>query len=170
MASALLLLALPQLMPIPLGVSNLLALPVVAVAAQLAIGRREPWLPAWLLERRLHRETVRKACGRLVPPLRRSERLIRPRLPMVWSWWSVRVIGAGCLVLSLVALAPLPLTGWLPGWAIVLIALGLLERDGLVALAGLALGTLAIGVFAAAVAGLIGLSDRMTAQAFSGGP
>ena len=47
-------------------------------------------------------------------------------------------IGAVCLLLALVLVLPIPLGNMLPSLAICLLALGILERDGLWVLAGLA--------------------------------
>lgn len=152
LASVLLLLAIPQVLPTPLLLSNLLALPILAVAVQMLLGYPSPWLPAWVLRRSLARDRLERGCARLVPLLRRVEGLIRPRYSFVWSHWNGRLLGAACLAIALVSVAPLPFTGWVPGWALLLIALGLLQHDGLVVLAGLALGTVAVAIFFAVIA------------------
>lgn len=157
MASALLLTTLPQLLPIPLGFSNLLTLPIILVAAQMITGRQSPWLPRWVMDRPIQWRRLDAACARVVPPLRRVERLICPRLGIVRSAWGNRLIGIGCLAFALVCLAPLPLTGWLPAGALFVIGVGMLEGDGLVMLLGLALGVVAVAVFLAVVTGLVEL-------------
>lgn len=161
MASALLLTTLPQLLPLPLGFSNLLSLPIVAVAAQMAMGRESPWLPRWLLDRPIYRSRLDTVCGRAVPLLRRIEKLVRPRLGMIWSPWGSRLVGMSCLAIALMTLAPLPLTGWLPAFALITIGIGMLERDGLVVLAGLALGAVACAVFLVVVGGLVELGGHV---------
>ncbi len=67
-------------------------------------------------------------------------------------------------------MAPLPLTGWLPGIALIMVALGMMERDGLVVLAGITLGAAAVGVFILVVVGLDHVGDavgNLTAAATS---
>lgn len=160
LASVLLLLAIPQVLPTPLLLSNLLALPILAVAVQMLLGCHSPWLPAWVLRRSLARDRLERGCARLVPLLRRIERLIRPRYSFVWSRWNGRLLGAACLAIALVSVAPLPFTGWVPGWALLLVALGLLQHDGLVVLAGLALGAVAVAIFLAVIAaGLLAVGE-----------
>ncbi|WP_200372058.1 exopolysaccharide biosynthesis protein [Rhodovibrio salinarum] len=155
MASALLLLTAPQLLPLPLGVSNALALPIVLIALQMAAGNSQPWLPEWVLNRPVTRDKVLGACRRMVPMMRRIERVIRPRWRHIWQPPGDRLVGLCCVVISLVSLAPLPLTGWLPGAALLIVALGLLERDGMIVASGLAVGAGAVAVFVAVVAGLV---------------
>ena len=59
--------------------------------------------------------------------------------------------GLVCLMLSLVLVLPIPLGNMLPALAICLLALGILERDGLWVLAGLA----AAAAAAALVSGVV---------------
>lgn len=165
LASVLLLLTLPQLLPMPLGVSNILALPIVLVAAQMAIGRHELWLPAWVLDRPIGRRWLLGACGRVVPLLRRVEYVIRPRLRGIWAPPGDRIVGLSCTLIAAVSITPLPLTGWLPAAALVIIALGMLERDGLVVLAGLTVGAIAVAVFVGVVAGLVEAGERLKEMA-----
>lgn len=165
MASALLVLSAPQLLPLPLGVSNALALPILLVTLQMAAGSRQPWLPEWVLDRPVTRDKVLGACRRTAPLMRRIERVIRTRWRHIWQPPADRLVGLCCVVISLVSLAPLPLTGWLPGAALLIVALGLLERDGMIVATGLALGAAAIGVFVAVVAGLVEAGEKIQQMA-----
>jgi hypothetical protein len=159
----LLLLALPQVMPIPVVLSNLLALPVVLVAAQMSYGIQRPWLPRWLLECEVRRNRLVKGCVRLVSVLRQMERVIGPRPYMVRLRAGSPLLGSCCLIISLLLLAPLPLVTWFPAWALFAIAIGLLERDDLVVLGGLLLGSVSVLAFGAAVVGLLEVGDHVKA-------
>jgi len=50
---------------------------------------------------------------------------------------------------------PIPFANWLPACAIAIIALAIVEKDGVAVLAGLAVGVLSLIVAAAVVIGLI---------------
>ncbi|RDD60582.1 exopolysaccharide biosynthesis protein [Ferruginivarius sediminum] len=154
LASALLLLTAPQLVPMPLGLSNALALPILLVAGQMALGRKSLWLPDWLLDRPLSRDRLLMATNRMVPILRRVEVVIRPRYQWVWARPATHLLGVSCFFIACVSVAPLPLTGWLPALSLIIVALGLLERDGAVVLLGLGIGAVAVAVFALVVGGL----------------
>ena len=73
-----------------------------------------------------------------------DEKLLRPR----WSWLvgprAEHVLGALTLVLAVVITLPIPFGNMLPAFAICLIALGVLERDGLWACFGILVGALAL--------------------------
>jgi len=49
--AGLFLLALPCCIPVLYGVPQVVALPMLALAAQMVMGREEPWLPARLADR-----------------------------------------------------------------------------------------------------------------------
>jgi hypothetical protein len=78
--------------------------------------------------------------GRLVPWLERAERLVRPRLLTLSEPTGERLIGLAALLLALLLFAPLPFGNLLPGLALALFGIGLIERDGvaIIAVAGLA--------------------------------
>src|SRR5271156_3852112 len=54
------ILTLPILLPLPPGVSMVLALPLLLVAPQIVIGRREIWLPKALSHRTIKRAPLIK--------------------------------------------------------------------------------------------------------------
>ncbi|SDF60536.1 Uncharacterized conserved protein [Limimonas halophila] len=163
LASALLVLAAPQLLPTPLGLSNIVAVPAVLVTVQMAFGRGTLWLPRWLLNRVFPRERVLATCRKLIPILRAIEILVQPRLAAVWSSAGVRFVGVFAFAISLISVFPLPFSGWLPAISLILIAAGLLERDGLVVIAGVLVGMAAVGVFVGVLAGLVEVGKAVAA-------
>jgi hypothetical protein len=55
-------LTLPVLLPMPPGVSMLLALPLLMVAPQLVLGRRRLWMPKALSRRTVARKELSSCC------------------------------------------------------------------------------------------------------------
>lgn len=160
-AGLLLVLAAPQVVPWPLGVSNVLAIPLVAVAAQMALGRRQVWLPRWLLQRPIPRRRLLRASGAMVPLLRRLERLVRPRATAVTGPAGQRLAGLACLVLTLALVVPVPVVSWLTAIALIVLAIGLIESDGIAVLVGVALGALAVALLLVSIFGLVRLGTRL---------
>jgi hypothetical protein len=66
-----------------------------------------------------------------------------------------RAIGILCMVLSVVSTLPIPFAHQLPALGIMLIGLGLIERDGLAMLAGAALGAVGIVTLGLIVVGIV---------------
>lgn len=134
-------LALPGAVP---GLSSIAAIPLALVAVQLAIGLPRPWLPRFLAARSLSRNDFARMVERVEPHLMRIERLLRPRFAPLTGPIGERLMGVTCLVLALLLTVPilfnLPLI--VP---IALMSLALLERDGVFAAIGLAVGVLVLG-------------------------
>ncbi|MSU22258.1 MAG: exopolysaccharide biosynthesis protein [Opitutus sp.] len=135
----LILFALPFLLPVSVpGTSTPLGLAVAAISAQLAVGRL-PWLPRRLLDWRLPPGFLAKVLAVTQRVVRCLERVLRPRwLALTGAGWACAlhlfVVTAAALLLALPM--PIPFTNTLPGWTILLLAAGLLERDGLFVVMG----------------------------------
>jgi hypothetical protein len=116
---------------------------------------RVPWLPRFIGARAIPRDRFALLIDNLAPWLARAERLLRPR----WSWLvnhrAERVMGAFCLVLAAVLTLPIPFGNMLPALAISLIALGVLERDGVWVLVGTLTGILSLVIVAGVLYALV---------------
>lgn len=142
----LLVLALPMALPVPApGISVLFGVPMIVISAQLALGCRRVWLPARLARRSVPRSTFLTIVDRILPKLRRFERIVRPRAGWLAGHWTRVPVGIICLVLAIIITLPVPLGHVVPGTAISVLALGLIERDGI---------AIALGIITA-VAGLL---------------
>jgi len=146
------LFGVPNISPIvPPGMTIVLGIPLVIIAAQLMAGLREPALPSWIGERTIPRRVYAAVAQRLIPILVRVEYLLRPRLLAMTTRAGERFIGAFLLVITVALALPIPFGNWLPALSVCIIALGLVERDGIVILIGMAVGIIAL----TAVAGVI---------------
>jgi hypothetical protein len=151
-AALTILFAAPNLLPLPPGSSTLFGIPLLVVASQLLIGRSRVWLPGALSKRSLARETFGKIARAVAPYLQRFERLARPRYWPLSRTVAERYVGLVVLVMAIVLVVPIPFGNWTPSLAIILVSLGLTERDGL----WLGLGTLVAAGSLGLVAGILG--------------
>jgi hypothetical protein len=142
-AALLLLFALPNVLPAPPGTSVILGTPLLFLAAQLALGKR-PWLPKLIADRSMLRGDFGVLIARAAPWLARAERLMRPRFEALARPPAEYGIGVVCLLLALIVFLPIPLGNMLPALAICLLALGILERDGVWVVAGLVTAVLSV--------------------------
>jgi hypothetical protein len=153
-------LTLPVLLPMPPGVSMVLALPLLIVAPQIVLGRRELWMPKALASRTVTRQELTKLLRRVLPLLERFEKVVHPRLLFLTGRTGSRVVGVACTLIALVLVLPIPFANLVPSVALGVFALGLTRRDGLLILAGYGLIILAVVVVALGVHGArIGLSE-----------
>ncbi|KPJ82105.1 MAG: hypothetical protein AMJ58_02295 [Gammaproteobacteria bacterium SG8_30] len=151
------ILAAPFLLPISLPfMSAALGPPMMLIGIAVTLNR-VPWLPDRLLDRALPAETVQHVLTRVAGWAERVEHLIRPRMLGLTGSAGINVLNGALLVLCvLLLMAPLPLVPFantLPGVAIMLLALGMAERDGAVVL----FGYLAAAVSTVYVGGLMAL-------------
>ncbi|CCG08274.1 exopolysaccharide biosynthesis protein [Pararhodospirillum photometricum] len=143
----LLIFAFPNVLPSPVpGISAVLGIPLILVAGQLMMGSPAPWFPRVLGERSLATKDLARMIAVIVPWLRRLERLFKPRLRWLTFPLAERLLAAFCAVLAVVLILPIPLGNMPPGLSVSLIALGLIEHDGLTILIGLLVGLLALGI------------------------
>jgi hypothetical protein len=153
------LLGLPNCLPMPPPIPLVCGLLLALVAVQIIAGRPAPWLPRSLLHRSIPRADVERAVLRAAPVFRRLERFSRPRMNMLETAIAVRAIGTVLLVLAIgIIFALPPIVGQIPlGIAVCLLGLGLVERDGLVIIGGLLIGsiglTLNVGFIYALISG-----------------
>lgn len=148
-----LVLALANFIPSVPGFSGFVGLALVVVTSQLVIGRRVPWIPAFVRRRRISRDGLRMALAKAMGPVRWFERVCKPRLKFLTSLHIERLLGVLILCLAATIMLPIPVIGNIPpAIAIATLALGLIERDGLVVILGTALSIFAIAV--TSVAGL----------------
>ncbi|WP_252915616.1 exopolysaccharide biosynthesis protein [Hoeflea alexandrii] len=133
----LLVLALPCCLPFVYILPQLVALPMVVLATQMAMGRRAPWLPETLRKRQLPVAGLLDVVSRAKRYGGWLERFAHPRFPSFTGDRANRVIGALLIVPCLSILVPLPLTNTVPGIGVALVAVGLIERDALFVVMGL---------------------------------
>ena len=150
------LFAAPNILPVALpGISAILGIPLILLTAQLMLGRPRPWLPPFVRRRSLARRDFERFVGKVVPRLRRIETWIQPRYLILSGPVARRLIGAGGLVLATIICLPVPLGNAVPGLSLVLMAVGLLGRDGLAVIAGAFVGLVGLAIVSGFVWGLI---------------
>jgi hypothetical protein len=134
------LLAMPFLLPVTLPfMSTALGVPMLLIGAAVATNR-VPWLPRRLLDHALPAETVQHVLDRAAHAAARFEHLVRPRLLRLTATPGINSLNGVLLAVAvLLLMAPLPLVPFantLPAIAILLLCLGMTERDGAVVLLG----------------------------------
>lgn len=142
-AALIFLFAFSNVLPAPPGLSAILGLPLLYLTSQMMLGRI-PWLPKLIGARGMSLAAFAATVDRMTPFLVRAEKMLRPRCTWVVSHGAETWLGALALGLAVVVSLPIPLGNMLPAFAICLIALGVLERDGLWALLGVIFGVAAI--------------------------
>ena len=135
------LLCLPFLSPVTIpGISLPFGLAIALCGLRMAFGHK-PWLPAFVLDRRISAHALEKMVQIGCAVYGRVEKVIRPRLSYLFVGpGMVMLVGLSIalagILLSLPIPPPFPLTNTLPGFALIFLALGMIEKDGLLILIG----------------------------------
>lgn len=162
MGMFILILGLPFCLPLPLmGISTPFGLAIVLLGLRLMLGLR-PWLPRALLDRDIPGPTLQRVLLTTKKLAMLLERVVRTRWDFT-RWPGMRhAIGAGIALSGLVLSLPilLPFTNTVPGIAIVLLALGWMEGDGMLTIAGFIFTAAALALVIALLAlGKLGLES-----------
>jgi hypothetical protein len=137
-AMLLILLALPFCFVAIPGLSMPFGIAISSIGACLAIGR-EPWLPRFIMNRQLSTARSDQLLVGAIKMARRLEKLVRPRLYFLHAGpGMLRLIGCVIVIAGIGLMLPLPIpfSNSIPAWAVVLLAVGMMEKDGLFVLLG----------------------------------
>lgn len=140
--------------------STVLGVPLIFLAAQLMLGQ-SPWLPAFVARRSMSRADFSSLVKRIVPCLLRADLGALARPPME------HLIGLLALLLAVVLVLPIPLGNVLPALALSVLALGVLERDGVWVLAAIAVAGAAVSVVSGVVFAMVKAGVYFFARAVS---
>ena len=123
---------LPLVVPHVPGLSTVLGAPLVYLGLWLTLGKRSPWLPAFIADRSFEASTFATIVATISPWLDKAEAVLKPRWKPMTGTLARRAAGVMLLVLALVLVLPIPFGNMLPGLAATLFGFALLARDGLV--------------------------------------
>ena len=131
------------------------------ISLYLMLGR-DPWIPVWFRERRFQKDRMLRVLRMMIRISKWLEKLLHPRLPLLSTHlityrFNTLYVFMMSLLLSLPVPVPVPFSNQVVAIPILLVGLGLLERDGLFILFGYLAGL----VCAAYYIGIVVLGDAM---------
>ncbi|MGH7094066.1 MAG: exopolysaccharide biosynthesis protein [Stellaceae bacterium] len=136
--------ALPNCLPGPYlpGVSTVLALPIIWIGGQMALGYGGHGLPQFLGQVTFARDRFTRFVDRVAPWLVRMERWVGHRPSVLTTPLGRRCLGAVLILYALVLALPMPFGNLPMGFSIAVLALGLVEADSRALGIGLGIGVL----------------------------
>ncbi len=125
------------------GVATVLGFFVLTVSVQLLFGRKDFWLPQWILKRKAKQEKLKKMAGSkwLRKPAKWIDKAVTERLEVLTGPKATYAIAVACTVMALA----LPMTEFVPlstnalSLGLVAYGISLVASDGLMALIGFAI-------------------------------
>jgi hypothetical protein len=145
--------SLPFLIPVSIpGVSTVFGAAIIMVSIAITLNRM-PWLPRRILDRQMDTHRLVPALHKGANVVSRLDRFVKPRMGGLTNGATVaRLNGLAIILAGVLLMFPLgliPFSNTLPGIAILLLSAGMLQRDGLIVLAGHLFNVITIIYFAA---------------------
>lgn len=134
------MMTIPFLLPVSIpGVSTVFGLGIILISIGITLNRM-PWLPKFLMDREIDSGKLTGILRRGAGIVARIEKFIKPRLKGLTSeGFAARINGLALIfggVLLILPLGFIPFSNTLPAYAILLLAVGMIQRDGLVVILG----------------------------------
>lgn len=147
--------ALPVAIPLPYppGFTTIMGIPLMILSVQMLLGSKKVRLPQKINNYEIKNSTLKMISNKSVPIIETIEKYIKPRFSFAKSVHCEQFVGLSCLIASIAVVLPIPLTNAIPALGITVMALGLMNRDGVIIVAGF---------FVALIGMLIALSAVLT--------
>ena len=139
-----LIFAAPMALPIPVppGINVLLATPLLLISVQMMLKRHTLWMPEKVKQRQFSSAKLKATLKAVIPWLRKIEVLVKPRLEFMTQSTMSSLAGFLGIFMALAVCVPVPLSNTVPSFGIAMMAIGILNRDGLAVIFGMLAGTI----------------------------
>ncbi len=128
----------PMAIPWPPGFTTVFSIPLLIIAAQMTLGLHKLKLPAWIKNKEVKNSTLAMISKKTIPIFLKVEKYLKPRYKIFQSVYGEQLVGIISIFAAIAIAMPFPFTNGIPAIGIVIMCLGLLKRDGLVVLIGIA--------------------------------
>ena len=120
------------------GMPLICAIFISLVGGQILMGIDKVKLPKIIRNLSVSKSKMRESLDKARPNLEKIDDMIRPRMQKIFIPLVTKIIAAACIILGLlmIPLSAVPFAIMVPSAAIIMLALGLSARDGLLVLIG----------------------------------
>lgn len=145
--------ALPVAIPLPYppGFTTIMGVPLMILSFQLLIGSKKVRLPAKINNYEIKNSTLKMISNKIVPVIETIEKYVTPRLSFAKSVYCEQFVGLICFIAAAAVALPIPLTNAVPALGITIMAIGLLNRDGIVIIAGFCVAIIGLAIAISAI-------------------
>ena len=155
---AMIFFALPVAVPLPYppGFTTIMGIPLMVLSFQMIIGSDKVCLPEKINNYEISNTTLKMISDKIVPIIKSVEKYTKPRFAFASSAYCEQFLGVICFIAAVSVALPIPFTNAVPAQGITIMALGLLNRDGIVIIGGFFIAI--IGVIIAVSVMLLGVA------------
>lgn len=147
----LIIICAPAALPLPAipVLTQIIGIVSFLVNLQLALGKKNIWLPQRIEQQVVKTSIIKKACSILYSYHAKIEFLIKPRGSFAFNTVNRKFIHILCMFFGIAIALPLPFSNTVPSFATIIIMLAILEKDILLLILGSAIGTVAVTLLTA---------------------
>ncbi len=118
------------------GIPSICGIVIFLIAVQILIGNKHPWIPSKIRDITFEREQFVAGIEKLKPATKKIDELLKPRLTFLAQDIATRILALLCAIvgLSMIPLEMVPFAAALPAFAVTLLAVGLITKDGCIIL------------------------------------
>jgi hypothetical protein len=150
---AMIFFALPVAIPLPYppGFTTIMGIPLMILSVQMILGSKKVRLPEKINNYELKNTTLRTISNKIVPIIQMIEKYMKPRFAFTQSVYCEQFVGLISFIAATAVAIPLPMTNAIPALGITIMALGLMNRDGLIIIGGFFVSVIGTAIAVAAI-------------------
>lgn len=138
-------------LPYPPGFTTLLGIPLMLFSIQMMLAYDSPWLPDYIGKKTIKRTTLAMMIEKSATYFHKIETITRPRLRFASSLTGERIIGFVAFLCSISIALPIIFGNAVPSMGILVMGIGLLNKDGIVIIGGIILSWIGLIIASAVV-------------------
>lgn len=150
---AMIFFALPIAVPLPYppGFTTIMGIPLIILSIQMLIGSTKVRLPDKINNYEIKNTTLKTISDKVVPIIEEVEKYVKPRFNFSHSVYCEQLVGLVSLIAASAVALPVPLTNAIPALGITIMAIGLLNRDGVIIIIGLLVSGIGVTIAISAI-------------------
>jgi hypothetical protein len=160
------MLAMPCVLPLP-AISFVGGVPLIYFAVQILRGFVSPKIPSWLGNKQIKSEFLINVINKAVPYLEKFELFFKLKFPINNMIIATKLMGIFSLLFAIFITLPLPFGNSLPSLGIILMSIGLLNKDLILIIIGIFVGMIGVTLASSLVAGALHLLNIFIAKLYS---
>lgn len=142
----LVVLSLPSALPVPApGYSIPFGIAIIILSVQIIFGKKVPWFPDKIKNKELSIEKFKTGLQKINKFITFFEHLVKPRFSWIHKKGSL-LLGLLILLCGISMLIPIPGTNTIPALGVFVIALGMIEEDGLMEIIGVLVALVGLAI------------------------
>ena len=142
--------------PYPPGLTTILGTPLLFFSVQLMLGYKKPWIPKLFGKQKIKVSHIKTAVNKTIPVFKYLEKMIHERMTFMLSQEGEIFIGFISFLCSISIILPILFGNAIPSLGILIMALGILYKDGLTVIIGIL--TSIIGLIVATLVVVLGIA------------